>query len=76
MNVKEAIIKAIELSGGKTQLCKATRISPRTLYNILKFERMTADNALKIMEATGVHVSDLCPEYYPKYLFIHLNDGR
>lgn len=69
MTPKEALKEAIKRKGGKTELCIATKISLRQLNSMIQFNKVTPKYALPIMNETGVHVSDLCPEFYPKYLW-------
>lgn len=69
MNPLEALNKAVRICDGKDNLCQRTGINIRTLNSMLQYGKVSPKMALIIMQETGIHVSYLCPEYYPKCLF-------
>ena len=76
MSPKEALLKAVKSVGSKQELCIRADVPIRQLNSMIQFNKVIPKYALPIMRESGVHVSELCPEYYPKYLFPYLQSNE
>ena len=76
MNPSEALLKAVNVVGSKKELCIRVDVSLRQLNLMIQLGKVSPQYALSIMNETGVHVSELCPKYYPKYLFPYLQSNE
>ncbi|EOD9553066.1 hypothetical protein ACJ7RV_002182 [Vibrio parahaemolyticus] len=66
---KKALQKAIDAAGGKRALADSIGCSVRNINLMLSGDGATSKLALKISMASGIHVCELCPEFYPPEIF-------
>ncbi|EGQ8513488.1 hypothetical protein GQ852_24450 [Vibrio parahaemolyticus] len=70
---KNALLNAIDAVGGKKALAESIGCSVRNINLMLSGDGATSKLALKISMASGVHVCELCPEFYPPEIFSEMS---
>ncbi|EOS9875020.1 hypothetical protein ACNKTV_002785 [Vibrio parahaemolyticus] len=70
MKCKEnALTNAVEWVGGPKAVANKVGCSDRAVRYIMNGDYSPLKIALKLSIASGVHVCELCPEYYPPEIF-------